>query len=80
MIAWPEFVGIDGTHKLNNRNLVTWFWINEDSNGQSEVVGVALIVSEDKTTLQWMIQTFKEAHYQSWQNIKCIMTDKDLTE
>lgn len=75
MMAWPELVAIDGTYKLNNRNLILWLWITEDSNGESEIVGSALITSEDEVTIRWMLETFKKVHSAASEKIKCFMTD-----
>lgn len=50
-----------------------------DSNGLSEVVGFCLLTSEDKENVSDMASTFKK-HNPDWNQIKCIMADKDFTE
>ena len=32
----------------------------EDSNGQSEILGVCLLISKDASSMKWMIDTFKK--------------------
>jgi len=50
-----------------------------DSNGQSEIVGFCLLTSEDLENVENMAITFKKFN-PAWENVKCIMADKDFTE
>lgn len=52
----------------------------EDSDGLSEVAGVALLAHEDYTSMKWFLNTFKSENQEAWDNIDTFMTDKDLTE
>lgn len=45
--AYPEIVFIDATYKLLELGLPTYLTLCEDSNGQSEITAVCLLVSED---------------------------------
>ena len=47
--AYSELVCIDATYKLLKLVLPTYLTLCEDSNGQSEIVAVCLLVTEDKT-------------------------------
>ena len=51
----------------------------EDSNGQSEIIAVCLLVSEDAESMKWMMETLKKAG-SHWRNIRIIMADKDIGE
>jgi len=79
MNAFPEFLALDGTYKLYStfRHSV-YVFLDEDGNCQSEIVGVGLLVQEDKESFEWLISCFKNK-VDSWMDIKCVMTDKDLT-
>ena len=34
--------------------------LSEDSNGQSEIVAMSLLVTEDGSSMTWMMNTFKK--------------------
>lgn len=46
--AYPELLLVDATYKLLNLKLPVYLVLCEDSNGQSEICAVCLLVSEDK--------------------------------
>ncbi|XP_074113768.1 zinc finger SWIM domain-containing protein 3-like [Cotesia typhae] len=78
--SWPSIVMIDGTYKLNDRNLTLMLLVVQDSKGRGQVVGFGLLGSEDKDTLKWMIQSFKTENEPHCSKIESFMSDKDLTE
>ena len=45
--AYPELIFLDATYKLLQLGLPTYIMLCEDSNGQSEVFAVCLLVTED---------------------------------
>ena len=77
--AYPELLCVDATYKLLNLGIPVYLLMCEDSNGQSEIVGVCLLVSEDIVSMQWMLSSFKK-HNLKWSNTKVIMADKDIKE
>lgn len=79
MDSYPEFMGIDATFKLLNIRAPVYLMVVEDPNGCSEVAGVCILVSEDRESINWMMNSFKTAH-PKWDQIKCVMTDKDINE
>lgn len=79
MDSYPEFLGIDGTFKLLNIHAPVYLMVVEDPNGCSEVAGVCILVSEDRDSINWMLNSFKKAH-KKFDQIKCVMTDKDINE
>ena len=71
MSSWPEIVLIDGTYKLLAQDFTLMLLLGEDSNGLSEVAGVALIMHENRETFEWFLGCFKDA----CTLIKCFMAD-----
>lgn len=79
--AYPEFLACDDTtDKKNNVDLPLYIMLTEDGNCQSHIVGIGLLVSEDKDSLSWLFSTFKEENPISASRLKWIITDKDMTE
>ena len=58
--AYPELLCVDATYKLLNLGLPTHLFLSKDSNGQSEIVAVNLLVSEDAEGITWMLETLKK--------------------
>ena len=77
--AYPELVCIDATYKLLDLGLPTYLMLVEDSNGQSEIVAVCLLVTEDANSMTWMVDTFKKYNV-NWKKIRVVMADKDIGE
>ena len=77
--AYPELLCLDATYKLLDLRLPIYLMLVEDSNGQSEIVAVCILVSEDTESIQWMLEVFK-SHNPMWSNIQVIMADKDIKE
>ena len=77
--AYPELICIDATYKLLELDLPVYIFVCEDSNGQSEIVAVCLIVAEDAESIAWMLNSFKE-HNDEWEKIRVVMADKDIGE
>ena len=48
----------------------------EDGNGQSEIVAAFMVLD---STISKMVDLFKQ-HNSSWERVRVIMTDKDVTE
>lgn len=78
-MAYPEFICIDATYKLLNIGAPLYIILNEDGNGESCIIAVAVLIKEDKETLEWFLEKFKKCN-SSWQQIQNIMSDKDFTE
>ncbi|XP_074106843.1 uncharacterized protein LOC141532412 [Cotesia typhae] len=78
--AWPDIVFLDGTYKVFNTNLSLMILLVEDSNGLSEVAGIGLLAHEDYLSMKWFLNTVKNENEEACNNIKCFMTDKDMTE
>ena len=77
--AYPELLCIDATYKLLNLGLPVYLFLCEDSNGQSEIVGVCLLASEDAVSMKWMLSAFQK-HNVKWPDTRVIMADKDIKE
>ena len=77
--AYPELLFVNDTYKPLNLGFPTFFILFEDSNGQSEISAVCLLVNEDGDSIKWMFDTFKQ-HNDRWEAIRIVMADKDLKE
>lgn len=77
--AFPELFCIDATYKLNNIRAPVYLILVDDGNGESEVVAVALLTSEEKEIIVWFLNKFKEIN-PALEKTKNIMADKDWTE
>lgn len=77
--AYPEIMFIDATYKLLELGIPLYLFLCEDSNGQSEVVSAAMLVSEDANGMEWMMDAFKKQNSQ-WEKTRVVMADKDIGE
>lgn len=77
--AYPELLCLDATYKLLDLRLPIYLMLVEDSNGQSEIVSVCILVCEDVESIQWMFEVFKK-HNSHWSSIRVVMADKDIKE
>ncbi len=77
--AYPELLCVDATYKLLDLRLPVYLMLSEDSNGQSEIVAVCILVTENAEGITWMFETFK-AQNAMWRNITVVMADKDINE
>lgn len=77
--AYPELVCLDATYKLLDLRLPIYLMLVEDSNGQSEIVTVCMLASEDTEGIQWMMEVFKK-HNPNWNDTRVVMADKDIKE
>lgn len=79
MKSYPEFVGIDATFKLLSIRAPLYLVVVEDSEGCTEIVAACILMTEDRPSVTWFVDCFKNAH-PSWDQIKCVMADKDFLE
>ena len=73
--SFPELLLIDATYKLNDLQMPLYVLMVVDGNGESEIVCLWLTQFADKE----LVQGFKKSN-PNWSLIKCIMSDKDMTE
>ena len=78
-MSYPEVLFIDATYKLNDLRMPLYVLMSIDGNGESEIVCLWIVQSEDKSTLNNLLVEFKK-HNESSSLIQCVMTDKDITE
>ena len=76
---FPELVLVDATYKLNDMRMPVFLQLVIDGNGESKIVAVFVVVSEDGETLTALLEVFQK-HNPAWQKTMTILTDKDLTE
>ncbi|KAL7294048.1 hypothetical protein TKK_0012522 [Trichogramma kaykai] len=77
LAGWPEFIMMDGTYKLIKQNYPIIIIAVVDGNGATEIVGVAIVVKEDKDTVHWLLSTFQRLNKAASSRIECFMSDKD---
>ena len=77
--AYPELLCVDATYKLLELRLPLYILLVEDGNGQSEVAAAFLLLEETAVSLTEIINIFKK-HNPSWEYVRVIMSDKDITE
>ncbi len=77
--AYPELLCLDATYKLLDLRLPIYLMLVEDSNGESEIVCVCILVSEDSESIKWMLEMFQK-HNSRWIDIRVVMADKDIKE
>ena len=76
---FPEILFVDATHKLNELRMPLYVLLAEDGNGESHIVAVWLITSEDAANIRAMTEIFQQ-HNEEWHKTVTIMADKDFTE
>ncbi len=55
-------------YKLLKLGLPVYLMVVEDSNGQSEIVAVCILVREDRESMSWMMEAFK-CNNEHWKNV-----------
>ena len=76
--AYPEFICLDAMYKLLELGFPVYL-VCEDANGQSEIIAVCLLASEDADSIRWMIDVFKKHNPRS-KDVCVVMADKDIKE
>ena len=76
---FPEVLLIDVTHKTNDQGMPLYTVINIDGNGESQVVAVFLVQTENEASLRSMAKVFKLQN-PKWEDVMVILTDKDMVE
>ena len=76
---YPEILFVDATYKLNELRMPVYVLLAEDGNGESQIVAVWLITSEDAANIRAMTEIFKR-YNEEWCKTVTIMADKDFTE
>jgi len=72
-------VWADATYKLVDMRIPLYVLLIEDGNGQSEIAALGLLVNEQRDTLQWFFNKFKECN-PACSNTRVFITDKDMKE
>lgn len=76
---FPEMIMVDATYKLNDLRMPVFLQLVVDGNGESEIVSVYVVVSEDADTMFALVELFKK-HNPAWEKTETVLTDKDFTE
>ena len=76
---FPELVLVDATYKLNDLRMPVFLQLVIDGNGESEIVVVFVVGSEDGETISSLVTMFKQQN-PAWDKTRTILTDKDFME
>ena len=76
---YPEVILMDSTYKTNNLRMPLFFILAIDGNGESIVVAMFLVTSEEQHVLNAMLRIFKEQN-PTWPKTEVALTDKDMVE
>ena len=79
-IAWPEIIFVDTVYNLLRRKLPVILVVLQDSNNMTQIVAVGILSDESSLTLEAFFNIFRSENEEACAKVKCIMTDKDLTE
>ena len=77
--SFPELLLVDATYKLNDLRMPVFLQLVIDGNGESEIVAVFVVASEDGETMASLVTIFKQ-HNPAWDKTRTILTDKDFIE
>ena len=58
--SFPELLLVDATYKLNNLRMPVFLQLVIDGNGESEIVTVFVVASEDGETIASLVTLFKQ--------------------
>ena len=76
---FPEMLFVDAMYKLNDLRMPLYLFLVEDGNGESEIIAVWMVVTEDAVSIHQMAEIFKK-HNRRWSDTVTIMADKDFIE
>ncbi|KAH3772447.1 hypothetical protein DPMN_173785 [Dreissena polymorpha] len=77
--AYPEFLCIDATYKVNDLRMPMCIFLIENGNGQSEVVGMWSVADETEEMMTKKVRLFKEQN-PSWDKVQTVRSEKDFVE
>lgn len=76
---YPEILFVDAMYKLIELRMPLYVLLAEDGNGESHIVAVWLITSEDAANIRAMTEIFQQ-YNEEWCKTVTIKADKDFTE
>jgi len=78
--SYPSMLFMDGTYKINNRNMPLYCLMIVDGEGKGHVVGYAVVREETAPVLARVLQIFKDNNPQSADSLSVVVVDKDYAE
>lgn len=76
---YPELVMMDATYKVNDRRMPLFVVVIVDGNGETQIVALFILRSENYNTVTQMLNKFKEVNPKHDQ-IKVILSDKNFAD
>ena len=75
---YPEVLLVDATYKLNDLRMPLYLVLCVDGNGESQVVAMWIVNTEDKLMMKTMVEFLKK--HNDTDKTTCVMADKDWVE
>lgn len=75
--VYPEILMFDATYSLNDRHMALVILLIMDGNGESQIVAMFIVISENDNIMTEMFRQFKDEN-KNWAKIEVIMTDKAM--
>lgn len=75
--TYPEMLLFDATYKLNDRRMPLVILLAINGNGESQIVGLFIVKSENAAIFEFMFREFK-AENENWEKVEVILTDKAM--
>lgn len=75
--VYPEILMFDATYSLNDRHMPLVILLVVDGNGESQIVGLFIVVAENNEILSEMFRQFKQNN-KNWVKVEVIITDKAM--
>ena len=78
--SYPSMLFMDGTYKINNRNMPLYSLMIVDGEGKGQVVGYAVVREETAPVLARFLKIFTDNNPLSADSLSVVVVDKDYAE
>ena len=78
--TYPSLIFMDGTYKINNRNMPLYSLLVVDGDGKGQVVAYAVVRDETVRSLSTMLDIFKQNNATAVESLQLVLVDKDYSE
>lgn len=75
--VYPEILMFDATYNLNDRQMALVILLVVDGNGESQIAGFFIVITENMEIMTEMFNQFKQEN-DNWDKIEVVMTDKAM--
>lgn len=78
--TYPSMIFMDGTYKINNRNMPLYSLLIVDGKGKGQVVAYAVVRDETVQSLSKLLDIFKQNNDTAVESLQLVLVDKDYSE